>query len=306
MIQNKITSLGVIIATTGRADIVADTVRSIARLKSIPECIIVVGAAAGDLPNIKEAMPFDLDLFVATAKGSSLQRNWGIKRLKDTIRYVSFLDDDMELHPDYFLEVYNVFESDTKIVGFSGAVLANGNIDRINARDLLDHHVIHPSMPCFGFYPKKWPGFYGCNMNIRKDSLKMEQFDERLPLYSLGEDCEMGFRLSRQGYVGGSARCPAVHLAVKSGRISEIGVGYAQIINILYFANKGIGYPKSKAYWESLIKLPLVNLVCFLIPKLEKRRNIDRRGRVIGNLYAVRDVVVGKNDPMRLLKILKN
>ena len=209
----------------------------------------------------------------------------------------------MEVHDNYFLEVESSMRN-KKIAGFSSVVLANGNIERNKAREILDRYVIDPKLPGFGFMRDKWPGFYGCAMTIRRSLLETEKFDERLPLYAIGEDAEMGFRLSRHGLVGGSGRSPVVHLAAKSGRISEIGVGYAQVINILYFANKGIGYPKSKAYWESIVKLPLVNLVCFLIPKLERRTNIDRRGRTLGNLYALRDVFFGKIDPMRLLKIV--
>src|ERR1700691_3399828 len=79
-----------------------------------------------------------------------------------------------------------------------------------------------------------------CSMNIRRRVLDLEQFDEQLLLGM--EDVEMGFRVNRHGLVGGSARCAAAHLAVRSGRISEAGIGYAQVINPLYFTGKGISY----------------------------------------------------------------
>jgi len=305
MIQKKIDLAGVVIATTGRPHIVAETIRSIAQLKSIPASVIVVGAVTGDLPEIKETFPFQLQMLIASAKGLPIQRNQGISKLNESIRYVSFLDDDMEVHQDYFSEVENVFESDHEIAGFSGAVLANGNIDRISARELMNQHTIHANMPCFGFYPKKWPGFYGCNMNIRKELLKYEQFDERLPLYALGEDCEMGFRISQYGKVGGSARCPVVHLATSSGRISEVGVGYAQVINYIYFAHKGIGFPKISTYFNKVIKTPVVNLAFFLMPGLDPRKKIDRKGRFLGNLSALKDLAQGKVNPMNLVKVKK-
>ncbi len=300
---NKVDSLAVVIATHGRKGTVADTIRSIALLNAIPQIVIVVGSAQDDLPEIKEVQPFELDLIVSTVTGLTQQRNLGIKRLNNTVEYVSFLDDDIELHPNYFLEVCKVFESDRKIAGFSGAVIANGNIERIRAREMLDQLSIHPQMPFFGFYPNQWPGFYGCNMNIRSDILQIERFDESLPLYGLGEDCEMGFRLSRHGKVGGSSRCPAIHLGVKSGRISELGLGYAQIINYIYFTRKGIGFPKISTYFNVLIKYPSANFFLWLLPNFEKRKNVDRKGRFFGNIFAIKDLLLGKVDPMNLLKI---
>src|SRR5205814_583712 len=118
---------------------------------------------------------------------------------------------------------------------------------------------------------------------------------------ALGEDCEMGFRLSRHGAVGGSARCPVVHLAARSGRISEVGVGYAQIINFLYFAGKGIGYPRMATCWQHLVRLPLVNLFFRLFPSRDPQRSVDRKGRFRGNLLALADVVRGRIDPENLI-----
>jgi GT2 family glycosyltransferase len=298
-----IAGVAVVIATVGRKKIATETIDSLATRATLPEVLVVVGVSEEDLPEVNTSWPFKVIVEQSTIKSLTSQRNIGIKILPDHIHTVCFLDDDMEVHENYFLEVEATMRS-KEIAGFSSVVLVNGNIERNNAREVLDNHVIDPKLPGFGFMRNKWPGFYGCAMTVRRSLLEIEKFDEKLPLYALGEDAEMGFRLSRHGFVGGSGRSPVVHLAAKSGRISEVGVGYAQIINIIYFANKRIGYPKSKAYWESLVKLPLINLVCLLVPKLEKRRNIDRRGRFIGNLYALRDVVIGRIDPMRLLKIL--
>jgi GT2 family glycosyltransferase len=302
--QNTISSVGVIIATVGRKEMVEQTVFSLSSRRTIPGCVIVVGASEKDLPVFVHELPFPVHLLLAPAKGLTIQRNHGIQQLSDSVEFVAFLDDDMELHDDYCAEVENVFRSVPEVAGFSGCIMANGGIDRTGARVLLDGHQIHKEMPPFGFYAKRWPGFYGCAMNIRRRWLELEQFDERLPLYALGEDCEMGFRLSRHGSVGGSARCPAVHLAARSGRISEVGVGYAQIINYLYFARKGIGYPRMATYWQTLVRLPLVNLFFRLLPILDRKKSIDRKGRFLGNLLALADVIRGRIDPKNLVNIV--
>jgi GT2 family glycosyltransferase len=305
-VRQIVSSLAVIIATAGRKEIAAQTINSLAVRKSIPSLVIVVGANEKDLPDFSGESPFQVELLVASTKGLPFQRNFGICRLPASIEFVTFLDDDMEVHDDYCAEVENVFRSVPQVAGFSGCILANGNIDRVSARQLLDRHQIPAGMPAFGFYPKRWPGFYGCAMNVRRQWLKIERFDERLPLYAIGEDCEMGFRLSRHGWVGGSARCPVVHLAAGSGRISEIGVGYAQIINYLYFVNKGIGFPKGATYFEKLVRLPSVNLFFVLFPFLDKRQSIDRKGRFRGNFLALCDIAKGRIEPMNLTAIVED
>jgi GT2 family glycosyltransferase len=305
--QFIINSLGVIIATVGRKKIVEQTISSLALRKSVPHLVIVVGADEMDLPDVPKGLPFQMQLLVAPARGLTTQRNFGIRELPASVEFVTFLDDDMEVHGDYCTEVENVFRAYPEVAGFSGHCIANGDISRATARTLLDQQPSHQGMPIFGFYPKRWPGFYGCAMNIRRHWLKVEQFDERLPLYALGEDCEMGFRLSRHGSVGGSGSCLVAHLAVRSGRMSEVGVGYAQIINPLYFAAKGIGFPRMATYWQKMVKMPLVNLFFWRFPFLDKNRSLaDRKGRFRGNLLALRDVARGRIEPMNLTAIVED
>jgi GT2 family glycosyltransferase len=295
--------LGLVIATVGRREIVEATLRSLAGRASLPSIVIVVGAAPADLPELKKAFPFVLQVIQAPKKGLCLQRNIGVKAMPAGIEFVSFLDDDMEVHDIYFAEVENVFASSPGLAGFSGCIMANGNIERQDGRELLDEYEIGDNMPLFGAYPKSWPALYGCAMNIRRTWLKIEKFDERLPLYALGEDCEMGFRLARHGEVGGSGRCPVVHLAARSGRISEYGYGYAQVINYLYFSRKGIGLPALATYANKLIRTPLTNLIFAVAPRLDRKKGIDRRGRFLGNLRALADVLRGRIDPQNLLAL---
>ena len=302
--QHVIQTLGVVIATIGRREIVAETICSLAMRKSVPAIVVVIGRAENDLPALPKELPFQIQLSATTERGLSLARNHGIRLLPASIEYVTFLDDDMELHDDYCAEVENVFRSSPEVAGFSGYIMANGDIERAAARQLLDDYQSPAGMPAFGFHVKRWPGFYGCSMNIRRRVLDLEQFDEQLLLGM--EDVEMGFRVNRHGQVGGSARCAAAHLAVRSGRISEVGIGYAQVINLLYFAGKGIGYPRWTTYWQALIKTPLINLLFWWLPALDKSRSLaDRKGRFRGNILGLRDVCRGQIKPINLVQVLQ-
>lgn len=137
-------------------------------------------------------------------------------------------------------------------------------------------------------------------MNFRREPLQKELFDEVLPRYALGEDTEIGFRLSRHGSVGGSGRCPIVHLAHKSGRGSEVTVGYSQIANYYYFVRKRIGYPAGKFIRENLVGLPLANLIGIFRDQAESVHQADRKGRFHGNCLAVFDLLTGRIHPSRI------
>jgi hypothetical protein len=304
MAPTVIAGAGVVIPTTGRPDIVRQSVASLAARRTVPEVVVIAGAAREDIPDIP-VMAVPVITTIAPAKGSSIQRNHGVRQLPDAIRNVLFLDDDVEVHDDYCLEVDRVFGANPDVAAFMGSLLTTGRgINRCAARQLLDTHRIDPRIPAFEFLPKRWPGLYGCTMNVRRALIQKEPFDERLPLYAIGEDTEIGFRLRRLGRVGGSGRCPIIHLAEAVGRISEVGVGYAQVINYLYFVRKGIGYPRMGGYFQALLATPATNLVFAALPWLDPRKSVDRGRRSRGNLLALRDALAGRIDPQRLVDVL--
>lgn len=300
-----IPSVGVVIATTGRKALITETLISLLGRDSLPACIVISGAKEGDLPDIESfESEVNLILTLSPEKGAATQRNHGLTQLPKDIDFVSFLDDDVEMHNSYFAEVRHVFESSPELVAFSGMVMVNGDIEPQQARQRLDAHVIPKGMPSFGYLRNKWPGLYGCAMNMRREIIDRVKFDDNLPLYSLGEDIEVGFRLSQYGAVGGSARCPLVHLATKTGRIAEVGVGYAQIVNYLYFVNKDIGYPRLRCYFERMMQIPFANLVYTFFPQLDSYRAVDRKGRLRGNMIAFQDLIIGKAHPSRLIDVV--
>lgn len=306
MSRKIISGVGVVIATTGRRSVVAATIESILSRESLPESIVIAGAQQSDMPTL-DSLKSKVNIIssLSPKKGLTIQRNYGVTQLPENVDYISFLDDDVELHDRYFLEVKNVLEHSPNLVAFSGMVIANGDIESEQARKLLGKHVIPEGMPLYGCFRNKWPGLYGCSMNIRKEAITKEKFDENLPLYSLGEDIEIGFRLRKYGDIGGSARCPLVHLATKTGRIAEVGVGYAQIINYLYFTNKGIGYPRLSCYFERIIRVPFANLLFSLFPQFDKHSLVDRKGRLCGNLLAFKDLLKGNAHPSRLTDVVE-
>jgi len=302
-----IEGVAVVIASTKRPEILRETLFSLVSRRTQPEIVVISLASEKDCPEGLENLTLPIKAVYAKVppfsnkqKGLPFQRNTGLAALPPGIKAVIFLDDDMEIHDMCMEEVKGIFERNPDLAAFSGCLVANGDIVRSEARQMLDGHIIPQGMPDYGLLPREWPGLYGCCMCMRRDLVEKEPFDENLPLYAIGEDTEIGFRLRKFGKVGGSARCPVVHLAARSGRVSEVGVGYAQIINFLYFLKKRVGLPQWKTLWERLVVIPLTNLAFTLFPVLDRRTGVDRVGRLRGNLLALRDVARMEINPRRL------
>jgi len=295
-----IEGVAVVIASTNRPEILEQTLLSLTSRQTLPEIVVISLAKSSDRPANIEALGIRTKVAYSEAASSGSQRNAGLGALPPDIHFVIFLDDDMEIHDMCVEEVRGIFERNPDLAAFSGCLVANGDIVRSEARQMLDGHIIPQGMPDYGLLPREWPGLYGCCMCMRRDLVEKEPFDENLPLYAIGEDTEIGFRLRKFGKVGGSARCPVVHLAARSGRVSEVGVGYAQIINFLYFLKKRVGLPQWKTLWERLVVIPLTNLAFTLFPVLDRRTGVDRVGRLRGNLLALRDVARMEINPRRL------
>lgn len=280
------------------------SIASLLRRAVLPAEIVVVGACAEDRPSPCESQ-IPVRYVQSPVRSSSTQRNVGIQELSGAIEVVSILDDDCEVHDCYFEEVGRVFAEDPEVVAFSGSVRRNGGVTREEAREILDAVEIPEGMAGFAYLADKWPGLYGCTMNFRRRVVERELFDEELIRYALGEDTEIGFRMARHGKVGGSGRCPVVHLAHKAGRSSEVTVGYSQVANYYYFVRKGIGYPAGKFVKENLIGIPLANLKGIFWKGKGRVHEVDRKGRLKGNLIALLDLVRGRLHPKGIERIGK-
>jgi hypothetical protein len=84
---------------------------------------------------------------------------------------------------------------------------------------------------------------------------------------------------------------------VKGGRISGDRLGYSQIVNPLYMLRKGT-MTLSQVFGQ-ITRNVLSNVTRFAAPE----PFIDRRGRLRGNLRGAADVLLGRLEPERALKI---
>lgn len=293
--------IAVAIATTGRPLSVAETLLRLLRQTRVPDHIVVVGAAESDFPSVADRQRDFADVvFALSAKGSSKQRNRALDLLGANDDLVVFFDDDFVAARDFIESAERLFEDHPEIVAASGHVLADGyrsagmtfaEADRLIAAD--EQSRLAAARPQI----KDQTGAYGCNMIARLDAMPDIRFDENLPLYGWLEDLDFSARLRAKGRVVETSGCVGVHLGIKNGRSPGLQIGYSHIANPLYLARKGsIG-------WSRALTMAGKVLVANSVRSFAPEPFIDRRGRLIGNLRALGDLMTGRLHPMRVLDL---
>jgi GT2 family glycosyltransferase len=292
-------NIAVGIPTVGRASVLCQTLAELARQTRRADSVIVCGAKAADIAGAAEA--YSGTIVLISEPGLPRQRNAVIDSAGDADILV-FFDDDFFPDPDYLAAVEHQMARDPQVVVATGLVLADGiggpGLSPIEARAILTRHAAPSSVRSFGARPT-FSG-YGCNMAVRLAPMRAHglRFDERLPLYGWQEDVDFSRRLAEFGDVLQIDAACGVHLGVKSGRGSGLRLGYSQVANPLYICGKRHGYPFRRAVTHIARNLAM-NIARAFWPE----RYVDRRGRLHGNLLALRDLVVGRMAPERILEL---
>jgi GT2 family glycosyltransferase len=282
------------IPTVGRAPILLETLRALARQTRMPDRIIVCGTKPSDVAG---AADIDGAEVILSSPGLPAQRNALIATAPQA-DIMMFFDDDFFPDPNYLAVVERHMTSDPTIVVATGRVLKDGiggpGLDINEAKAALRAAPTSPLgiMPAFSGY--------GCNMAVRLTTMRQHGilFDDRLPLYGWQEDVDLSRRLAPFGKVVKLGAAFGVHLGVKQGRNSGVRLGYSQVANPLYLARKRAGYPLVRAL-EHIGRNMAMNIVH--APRPEPY--VDRRGRLRGNLLALADLLRARMAPERVLDL---
>lgn len=293
-------STAVIISTRGRPAIVKALVEQLAEQSKPPGHVFVIASKADDVIGMSGTNQTNLSVQVGRT-GSSLQRNDGLALAGSRFSYVVFFDDDFVPSRFWLERMQNVFESNPDVVGVTGAVLADGTttagIPLDAAQAIIHAHdataavsdVLHTNI---GFGANM-----GCNMAFRYSALRDIRFDERLPLYAWLEDADFRGQAERHGRIVRAEALSGVHLGHKQGRGRGVTLGYSQIANALYLATKGT-VPVSH-----LATLMAKNLLGNTVRSLWPKPFVDHRGRLLGNIKALTDLLRGRIAPERILEL---
>lgn len=290
--------VAVVIASKGRPRMLTETVAALSRLRLGPERVILAVTAEADFEAAAASAP-GVEVLICPP-GLTKQRNAAIDAVADGVEFVLFLDDDMELAPDYLELGLAFMDAFPHVVAFSGELLADGGVSRGEAIGLCagSDPSLDPSgaRPAFRDTGKHWI-LHGCNMLIRTKAFAYERFDERLPLYAYGEDYDVSLRLRSLGRVGKFRGCRAVHLQEASGRVSSVRLGYSIVANNRHFLAKGLTHLPSLAagYRRFWILFGFV----FPLKKLSAGEFATFRGAML----ALVDVMRGRSRPERILEL---
>lgn len=287
------------LATAGRPDIAAQLIQQL-ELSTTPFRGIISVPGTSDLPsNITPRWKT-----LTGTRGLAAQRNAILRQLDDDVDIVFFFDDDAVPRRDYIGNVVRVMGEDPSIWAVTGDVLADGasQDDEISFEEALakiadsfrripEDHV--------GWVDDRHRKLYGCNFAIRRDYLKDQRFDERLPLYSWLEDYDYALRALRCGKLARVEGATIVHRGARSGgRTNHVRFGYSQVMNPVYFVSKGSFTLPIAAV--QIFRPVAKNIALSMVPG--QRRQVRRR-RVRGNLLAAFDAVRGRLTPERILDL---
>jgi GT2 family glycosyltransferase len=282
--------IGIGIATTGRAPVLAEALAELRRQTRAPDRLVVCGAAPDDLAGVE-----GVECFLAP-RGGTRQRN-AILDAMDDCDVVVFFDDDFLPAPEWLAAAEAALSTDPGIVALTGTVLADGasgpGLSAAQGRALLaaDGRREGADVEVYNVY--------GCNMALRLDVMRTYRlrFDEDLPLYGWQEDVDMSRALAPHGRIVRIAGARGVHLGTKLGRTSGVRFGYSQVVNPVYLARRG------RCSWRRALWTMGRNLAANLLRGVRPEPWVDRRGRLRGNMLGLWELARGRARPERILSL---
>jgi GT2 family glycosyltransferase len=284
------------IATVGRAPLLRAIVEELAQQTRMPDRIVICAPTQADVDGVPAGPTTEI---VIGARGLTRQRNVILGRVDD-FDVVVFFDDDFVPAPTYMAAVERLFAAQSDVAMATGSVIADGiigpglSLDDVRRRLAQAGSVLDSDASV-----EEVSNGYGCNMAVRLATARAAQcrFDERLPLYGWMEDVDFSRQLARHGRIVKAAAAQGFHLGVKRGRQSGVRLGYSQVANPIYLSRKGT------CPWPRTLRLMSRNIAANLVRSLRPEPYIDRLGRVLGNLKALRDLATGRLDPQRILEL---
>jgi GT2 family glycosyltransferase len=290
--------LVVIIATAGRAELVAQLLRHLETQTRAPDEVVLAAPDASHLD------PYRPQRFAVSCMfgrlGLTAQRNLALELALGRSEVITFFDDDFLPANDYLERVQQAFAANPEwSVVFGHAVHDGARTPGLTFPEGLlklraAEQARSPQHPPQAF---NHPGAYGCNMSVRSKSVGSIRFDERLVLYGWQEDIDFTSQLRGSGRVVALNTLFGVHLGAKAGRVSGIRFGYSQVVNPVYLIRKGT-MPVTFA-----LELMTRNLAANILRSLWPEAHVDRVGRLRGNLLAAYHLLKGKVEPEHILKL---
>jgi GT2 family glycosyltransferase len=243
-----------IIVTKGRPQPLTEALESAARALPPDGEVIVVD---GDPERSAEVVTTQLRArhpgvdvrYVASEAGAARQRNVGTDVA--TCDVVVYVDDDCTFEPGLFEALATVYSEPT-VIGATGRIDGGNSGHRLGShpnsrvRWLLLGGGRQGSMSSFGArrpivdveHARDVEFMPGPLMSARRDVAAQVRFDEGLPGYSLGEDDDFSYRLSRLGRIRYQPTAVVCHRELGWKQMGRRQVDRLQVVNRAYLFRK--------------------------------------------------------------------
>jgi glycosyltransferase involved in cell wall biosynthesis len=294
--------ISLIIPTKNREKELQHALQSVFAQTRLPDELIIIDDGNLNLGGLYTLVDqrIPLKYFKKDVPGLVKSRNKGVEMADGDI--ISFIDDDVELAPNYFEIIERIFEADIeKQVGGLGAYIETPQegVAR-GTKNLLEKFFfirgkrgsVLPSMHNT-FVEKRPKGAIrvdwlpGCNLNFRREVFHTSGFDTFFTEYGYGEDLEFSYRIHTQGHytLGITGQTSLKHFHTPTSRIAEKKLGYMMIANRRYMFKKLIPQTfKNRAIFAwSLVGVVILEFLSKLSNPFK-----NRGGRIFGMLQAVR------------------
>lgn len=285
----------VVIASTGRAETLHETLVALGRQTAPAARILVSTVREEDVAPASRGLPGCR--FLTGARGLCAQLNRALRETTEDEELVFVFDDDVEPAETYLAEMTRAFMENPGHVALGGQVIHDGarakvRWSRAEATRWLRER--NGQAGASGRVEGTQAVLYGCSMAFRRKTLLAELFDEALPLYSWLFEVDHCRRLHRHGAVGNTAT-PVAHLASTKGKMSDRRMGYAQVANPYHLWRRK-GTMGAAEFWRHTLAALAANSLKMFVPG----DPVDRIGRLRGNLWALVEIAQGTSSPKRI------
>jgi GT2 family glycosyltransferase len=291
--------IAVVIATKGRGDFLVHVLRLLETMDRPPNIVCISAVEESDVTAARREWALPI-VVVFGPGGLASQRNAGVRTIRANSDIIVFFDDDFFPSKTWLARIEKIFESHPAVFGVGGITLADGartmGVPVEHALKMIEDFENKNGTPISGNVEPR-DSLYGCNMAFRSYVFETLSFDENLPLYGWLEDRDFSRRVSKIWSMVMASELVGVHLGLKSGRVSGVNLGRAQVVNPIYLWTKG-----TLTLREACVSV-IRSLVANFVKSMWPEPYIDRRGRLWGNMRAIAGLFSGNVDPTTIGRI---
>ena len=246
--------LAVVVPTKDRPAELSRLLHNLATQSCPPDQVVVIGEEQTEVSIPRECSGLSVDYFPMPGGSTSAKRNLGVKKVRDDIRLIAFMDDDSVLAGHDALRAMVAFwDQAPASVGGAGFNQLNWVSGRTSWMKRL------PGLSALGLYDER-PGVIlrsGLHtpagkvkettfvswldtgaVVYRREIFEEYAFDEWLTGYSVLEDVDFSYRVGKKYRLLVVPEAGFLHLTSPKGRDDPVKLGEKHVVNHLYFVSK--------------------------------------------------------------------